>query len=84
MFRQIIVFLSVFMLGVIANENFFISGDENGEAFNVEINGDLSINSTSNTNDEIAHQHINYEQLQLVKSVNGVLHYSIGARISSK
>lgn len=72
------------MLGVIANESFFISDNGKGDTFNVEINGDLSMNSTSNTNDEIPHPHIDYEQLQLLKNFVGILHYSVGARISSK
>lgn len=84
MFRQSLFFLAVCMFGMIKSQNFYIPTLDDMENVNVEINGDLLIDTTSNTDKEIAHQQITYEPLRLIKDVEGILHYSIGARIPSK
>lgn len=84
MFRQIVIFLAVFMFGMAQSQNFYIPEFDDAENFNVEINGDLLIDSSSNTNNEITHQQVTFERLTLTKDVEGILHYSIGARTSSE
>lgn len=82
MFRQAI--LGVFLCGLISSQELLLPAIEKTDDFNVEINGNLSIQSAINTDNEIAHQQLEYEPLKLVKNVDGILHYSIGARTSSE
>lgn len=72
------------MVGMIKSQDFFIPALDEMQNFNVEINGDLLIDSTSNTNNEITHKQITLEPLRMTKDVEGILHYSIGARVPSK
>ncbi|XP_055298548.1 uncharacterized protein LOC129566533 [Sitodiplosis mosellana] len=83
MLRKIVIFFAVFMVGMIASEEFSLLDFETIESSHQEINGDLSIISTDNTNDVIPHPPVHYEMVQPLRSVNGILHYAIGARRSS-
>lgn len=83
MLRKIVIFFAVFIVGMIASEEFSFFDFETTENSSQEINGDLSIFSTHNTNDEISHPPERVEKLE-AKKVNGILHYAIGARISCK
>lgn len=73
MFRQAITFMALCIVGLTRADD-----------FQVEINGNLSIATIINTNNEIPHQQINFEPLKLMTDVEGIIHYSIGARSSSK
>lgn len=84
MFRQAIVCLAICMFGMISSHDLLSPKMGKTEEFNVEINGNLSIASVINTNKEIPHQQINFEQLNFVTDVEGLIHYSIGARRSSE
>lgn len=72
------------MFGMISSHDLLVPMVEKDEKFNVEINGNLSIASVINTDNEIPHQQINFEQLNFVTDVEGLIHYSIGARRSSE
>lgn len=72
------------MFGIATSQNFYIPEFDEAQNFNVDIDGDLLIDSSSNTNNEIAHQQTTLERLTLTKDVEGILHYSVGARTSSK
>lgn len=78
MFRQAIVILAMVMFAIISGQDLLTPVADKTEDFN----GNLSINAVINTNNEITHQQIEYEQLKLVENVDGILHYSIGARSS--
>lgn len=54
------------------------------ETINTDISGDLSIVSTSNTNFDVVHPTVTYEMLNLSNNIDGILHYTIGARSQSK
>lgn len=82
MFFKVILFLSMCTFGMIKSQDVFIRTLDELKNFDVEVNGDLLFDSTSNTNDEVAHQQT--ETLRLHKDVEGILHYSIGARVPSK
>lgn len=84
MFRQAVFFLAVFSFGVISSLDFSVPEMESAEDFRIEMNGNLSIVSATNTNNEISHQVINYEPLKFVADVEGLIHYAIGARRSSE
>lgn len=84
MFQQAIIYLALLMLGLVSSQDLLLPSMEKVEEFNIEIDGDLSFESSINTNNEIMHQQIDYEPLKLVKDVEGIIHYSIGARISSE
>lgn len=84
MLRKIVIFLAVFMVGMIATQEFSIFDFELIENSNKEINGDLSIISVDNTNKEIPHRPVHYERLEPMKNVDGIVHYAIGARVRSK
>lgn len=81
MFRKTILLFAVFIVGIIAAENSETAPKNIPER---EINGDLSIISMHNTNTEIAHLPVEYEQMELEESVDGILHYSLGARVRSE
>lgn len=68
---KIVIILAAFMFGMIASEDF------------TEINGDLTIVTTRNQDKQIPHKPIHLETLKLHKNVDGVMHYSLGARTSS-
>lgn len=70
------------MFAIISGQDLLTPVADKTEDFNTEINGNLSINAVINTNNEITHQQIEYEQFKLVENVDGILHYSIGARSS--
>lgn len=84
MFRQAIVYLALFMVGMISSHDLLVPAMTKTEYFSVEVNGNLSIVSVINTNNEILHQQIDYEPLKLAEDVEGLIHYSIGARTSSE
>lgn len=74
--------LAIFMFGMISSQDFLVPSMDKVEDFSVEVNGNLTIVSMTNTNNEILHQQIDYEPLKFVEDVEGVIHYSIGARTS--
>lgn len=83
MLRKIIIFLAVFVVGMIAtdddifNSAFFEKSNKNSK-------DDLSIISVDDTNDVIPHRPVHYNNLEMVKRVDGVVQYNIGARTRSK
>lgn len=83
MLRKIIIFFAAFLIGMIASEEFFSFDFEAIENSSKEINGDMSITSMDNTNDEVPHRPEHYKTLESEK-VNGILKYVIGARVRSK
>lgn len=72
------------MFGMISSHDLLVPKLEKAEDFNIEINGNLSIASVINTDNEIPHQEIDFETLRIVTDVEGIMHYSIGARRSSE
>lgn len=82
-----IVIVCLFLTGSIASEEYDDDSDflncGNMDESNEKIFGDLSIVSTHNTNNEIAHHPDQYELLKAT-TVNGILHYVLGARIPSE
>lgn len=84
MFRQAIFYLAIFSFGMISTFDSLVPAMEKTEDFSIEINGNLSIESASNSNNEISHQQFDYEPLKFITDVEGLIHYSIGARRSSE
>lgn len=84
MFRQAIFYLALFMFGMISSHDLLVPSMKKAENFNIEINGNLSITSVINTNNEISHQQIDLEHLKFATDVKGQIHYTIGARTSSE
>lgn len=82
MFRKAIFCLAVFMFGIISSQDLFVPAIEDKGEFTIEINGNLSINTEINTNNEIMHQQIDNEPLKSFINVEGIINYSIGARNS--
>lgn len=83
MLRQII-FLAI--VGTISCQHFYAPDYVEAKNINIENNSIdvLGIKMECNTNDQISHQQTDLEQLKLVKSVEGILHYTLGARTGSK
>lgn len=84
MFRQIVVILATLMVVIISCQDLLTPKVDILPEFNAEVNGNLSIDALFYTDKEITHQQNDYEPLKMVKNVDGVLHYSIGARSSSE
>lgn len=85
MLRKIVICFAVFMVSMIASEEFDFSSDyESFESGQQEINGDLMIFSTHNTNNEVPHPAIQFEKLSALRNVSGIMHYGIGARVNRK
>lgn len=81
MFRKTIVLFVVFFVGINASED---SDFQWKSSLDRETNGDISIISMHNTNNEIAHRPIEYVEMELIEAVNGILHYTFGARVRSE
>ena len=85
MLRKIVIFFAAFLVAMIASEELNFSFDyESVENDQQEINGDLMIFSTHNTNNEVPHPAIHYEKLSALRNVSGIMHYAIGARVNRK
>ncbi|XP_031628119.1 uncharacterized protein LOC116343931 [Contarinia nasturtii] len=82
MLRKVVIFMVVFIVGMIASEESFFADYKDANNFDTEIYGDLLIKSAANTNDEIAHKPEHSHMLES-KSYGKLVHYSIGARVSS-
>lgn len=78
MYRKIVFFL---LIGMIARAEMFNLASRSRYD---QPDSDLAIVLTSNNGDEIEHQPVEFETLKLIKNVDGLLHYSMGARLRSK
>lgn len=82
MFRQAIVYVALFLFGMISSHALLMPTIEKPEDFNIAVNDNLTIVSVINTNNEILHHKIDYESLKFIEDVEGIIHYTIGARNS--
>lgn len=70
------------MIGVIASDDLLSEFDEL-KNFATEIDGDIKFETNNNRNKQIPHKPVHLETLELHKNVDGIMHYSLGARTSS-
>lgn len=82
MFCKIAVIFAALMIGVIASDDLLSEFDEL-KNFATEIDGDIKFETNNNRNKQIPHKPVHLETLELHKNVDGIMHYSLGARTSS-
>lgn len=85
MLRKIVILMALFIIGMIAmiaSED-CVALAKVANDFETEINGDLKIESSANTNDEALQKP---EESVILNSdkVRGLIHYTLGARVKSE
>lgn len=81
MFRITVIFFAALVVSIIASKDADLNEIKRFDSENIN---DLTFISTHNTNVEISHLPFNYGVFDMTEDVEGILHYSMGARVRSK